>query len=152
MAALTRAEQGNCPASAPNSPRHRSYGKGWMDRKTSAHSSSHNGQTGLDQTTSACNPCAGSRIGTVPQGKGNTWGPIDGWGSVQIMKDPNLLQCFRCQGWGHMARDCATPAKTLNRDGGTKGMQPNPLPAAISNKFTSFPPCPQTKTDQNKGR
>ena len=28
MAALTRAEQGSHPASAPNSPRHRSHGRG----------------------------------------------------------------------------------------------------------------------------
>ena len=28
MAALTRAEQGSCPASAPNSPRHRACGRG----------------------------------------------------------------------------------------------------------------------------
>ena len=47
MAALTRAEQGNHPASAPNSPRHRSHGRGQMDRNTSTHPSSHNGQTGL---------------------------------------------------------------------------------------------------------
>ena len=25
-----------------------------------------------------------------------------------------------------MTRECATPAKMLNRDGGTEGMQPNP--------------------------
>ena len=43
MAALTRAEQGNCPASAPNSPRHRGHGRGWMDRNTPTHPSSHNG-------------------------------------------------------------------------------------------------------------
>ena len=28
MAALTRVEQGSCPASAPNSPRHRGHGRG----------------------------------------------------------------------------------------------------------------------------
>ena len=32
MATLTRAEQGNCPASAPNSPRHRGHGRGQTDR------------------------------------------------------------------------------------------------------------------------
>ena len=30
-------------------------------------------------------------------------------------------QCFRCQGWGHMAQECATPAMQLNREGGTQG-------------------------------
>ena len=52
MAALTRAEQGSCPASTPNSPRHRDHGRGWTDRTTSVHPNSHNGWTGLGQTTS----------------------------------------------------------------------------------------------------
>ena len=47
MAALNRAEQGTCPASAPNSPRHRGCGGGQMDRNTHVCPSSHNGQTGL---------------------------------------------------------------------------------------------------------
>ena len=50
MAALTRAEQDSCPASAPNSPRHRGHGRGWTDRNTPVCLSSHNGQTGLGQT------------------------------------------------------------------------------------------------------
>ena len=72
MATLTRAEQGNCPASAPNSLRHRGHGIGWTDRNTPTHPSSHNGQTGLDQTTSAHSSSAASWINTVPQGRGNT--------------------------------------------------------------------------------
>ena len=44
MAALTRAEQGSCPASAPSSPRHRGRGRGWIDRTTSVCPNSHNGQ------------------------------------------------------------------------------------------------------------
>ena len=47
MAALTRAEQGSCPASAPSSPWHRGHGRGWTDRTTSVCPNSHNGQTGL---------------------------------------------------------------------------------------------------------
>ena len=43
MVTLTRAEQGNHPASAPNSPRHRGCGRGQMDRNTPTHPSSHNG-------------------------------------------------------------------------------------------------------------
>ena len=121
MAALTRAEQGNYPASAPNSPRHRGCGRGWTDRNTPTHPSSHNGQTGLGQTTSTHSSSTGIRIGTVPQGKGNTQGPSDGQGSVQNMKDPNLLQCFRYQAWGYMAKECTTPAKMLNRDRGNWG-------------------------------
>ena len=30
-------------------------------------------------------------------------------------------QCFRCQGWGHMAQECATLATQLNKEGGTQG-------------------------------
>ena len=50
-------------------------------------------------------------------------------------KDPSYLQCFRCQGWGHMAWECPTPAKTLNQSGGSEGMWPNPppVPATTAN-------------------
>ena len=51
MAALTRAEQSTRSASAPSSPRHRGCGRGQMDRNTSVHPNSHNGQTGLGQTS-----------------------------------------------------------------------------------------------------
>ena len=88
MAALTTAEQGNCPMTAPNSPQAQGHGRGWMDRNTPIHPNSHNGQTGLGSDPSACSSSAGSRTGTVPQGKGNTQGPNDGQGSVQNMKDP----------------------------------------------------------------
>ena len=42
MPAPTRAEQGNSPASAPNSPRQRGCGSGQMDRSTPGHPTSHN--------------------------------------------------------------------------------------------------------------
>ena len=51
MATLTRAEQGSCPASAPSSPRHRDCGRGQTDRNTSVCPNSHNGRTGLGQTS-----------------------------------------------------------------------------------------------------
>ena len=41
MAALTRAGQGNSPTSAPNSPRQRGHGRGWVNRSTPAHPCSH---------------------------------------------------------------------------------------------------------------
>ena len=56
---------------------------------------------------------------------------------AQNTKDPNSLQCFRCQGWGHMARECTTLAKMLNRNGGPEGMWSNPPPAAV-NKLATF--------------
>ena len=51
MAALTRAEQSSHSASAPSSPQHWGRGRGRTDRNTSVHPNSHNGQTGLGQTS-----------------------------------------------------------------------------------------------------
>ena len=44
MAALTRAEWGNCPVSTPNIHRQRDGGRGQTDRNTPGHPSSKNGQ------------------------------------------------------------------------------------------------------------
>ena len=71
MAALTRAEQGSHPASAPSSPRHRGHGRGWTDRNTPIWPSSHNGQTGLGQTTSTCSFSITNRAGVKSPCKGN---------------------------------------------------------------------------------
>ena len=49
-----------------------------------------------------------------------------------------------------MAGECATPAKTLNKEGGPRGMQSNPPPTTCS-KFTTFPLWPWTKTNPSKG-
>ena len=138
MAALTRAEQGSCPASAPNSPRYKGHRRGQTDRNTPTHPSSHNGWTGLGQTTSACSSSTASWVDTVPQGRGSTQTPNGTQNGAQNTRDPNSLQCFRCQGSGHMARECATLAKMLNKNGGPKGMWSNPPPAAV-NKLTTFP-------------
>ena len=121
MGTLSRAEQGNCPASAPNSPRHRGCGRGQMDRNTPTCPSFPNGLTELGQTTSAHSSSTASWINTVPQQRGNTQTSNGIQNSDQNTRDPNAVQCFRCQGWGHMARECATPAKPLNKDGVTQG-------------------------------
>ena len=71
MAALTRAEQSSCPASALNSPRHRGHGRGQTDRNTPVHPSSHNGWTGLGQTTSVCSSSITNREGIESPCKGN---------------------------------------------------------------------------------
>ena len=71
MAALTRAEQGSHPASAPNSPRHRGHGRGGTDRNTPVCPSSHNGQTGMGQTTSICSSSITNRRGIESPHKGN---------------------------------------------------------------------------------
>ena len=141
MTTLNRAEQGTHPVTAPNSPRHRGHGRGWMDRNTPVCPSSHNGQTGLGQNTAACSSSAASRVATASHCRGSTQAPTDAQGNAQNMKNSSALQCFRCQGWGHMTRESATPAKPLNKDGGTKGMWSNP-PHHTVNKLTTFPPRP----------
>ena len=122
MAILTRAEQGTHPATTPNSPRHRVHGRGRIDRNSPAHPSSHNGWTGLGQSTSTCSSSAAGRVATAYQSRGSTQALTGAQGNAQNANDPNALQCFRCQGWGYMARECATLAKPLNKDGRTKGM------------------------------
>ena len=94
MVTLTRAEQGHHPTSAPNSPRHRGHWRGWLDRNTPTHPSSHNGCTGLGQTISAHSSSAASWVGTTSKGRGNTQEPNGGQSSAQNTKDTNLLQCF----------------------------------------------------------
>ena len=121
MATLTRAEQGSHPASAPNSPRHRGHRKGWTERNTSVHPNSHNGRTGLGQTTSTCISSVTNRAGVESPHKGNQNVQNGVQGGTQGAQGSNSPQCFRCQGWGHMARECATPAAPLNREGGTQG-------------------------------
>ena len=121
MAALTRAEQHNCPASAPNSPRHWGHGRGQTDRHTPVCPSSYNGRTGLGQTTSAHSSSLTSRGGAESPHRGNSHVQNGVQGGTQSSWGPKALQCFRCQGWGHMARECATPAISLNQEEGTQG-------------------------------
>ena len=71
MATLTRAEQGSHPASAPCSPRHRGCGIGWTDRNTSVCQNSHNGWTGLGQTTSTHSSSVTNKAGVKSPCKGN---------------------------------------------------------------------------------
>ena len=115
MATLTRAEQNSHSASAPSSQRHRGRGRGWMDRNTSVCPNSHNGWTGLGQTSTRSSSVVNKTSAESPH-KGNqnmqTRVQDSTWGAQQ---------CFRCQGWGHMARECATPVMQLNREGGTQG-------------------------------
>ena len=138
MAALTRAEQDSCPASAPNSPRHRGHGRGQTDRNTPVHPSSHNGQTGLGQPTSIHSSLITNRECVESSHKGNMRVQNGVQGGAQNNRDSNSLQCFRCQGWGHMARECATLAKVLNRDRGTQGNAVKPPPTTNS-KLKTFP-------------
>ena len=141
MAAINRAEQGTCPASAPNSPRNRGCGRGRMDRNTPVCPSSHNGWTGLGQNTFAHSFSIAGRVTTASQGRGSTQASTGTQGNAQNTKDPNTMQCFRWQGWGYMARECATLAEPLNRNGETKGMWSN-CPQKAPSKFATFSPGP----------
>ena len=119
MAALTRAEQSTHSASAPSSPRHRGCGRGQTDRHTPVHPNSHNGWTGLGQTSAHSSSVVNKSSAKSPhKGNQNTQTSIQS--SMQGGQGSSSLQCYRCQGWGHMARECTTPAMQLNREGGTQ--------------------------------
>ena len=138
MATLTRAEQGSHPASAPSSPRHRGCGRGQTDRNCSVCPNSHNGRTGPGQTTSTCSSSVTNISGVESPHKGNQHVQNGVQGGTQGAQGSNSLQCFRCQGWTHMARECATPAAPLNREGETQGNAVK-HPPTISSKFQTFP-------------
>ena len=126
ITALTRAEQSTHSASAPSSPRHRGCGRGRADRQTPVHPNSHNGQIGLGQTSACSSSIVKSSAESPCKGNQNTETNIQS--STQGARGSSSLQCYRCQGWGHMARECATPAAPLNREGGTWGNVVKPPP------------------------
>ena len=97
MATLTREEQSSHSASAPSSPRHRGWMRGWTDRNTSVHPNSHNGWTGLGQT-STCSSSMVNKTSAKSPCRRNQNMQTSVQGSTQ-----SAWQCFRCQGWGHMA-------------------------------------------------
>ena len=119
MAALTRAEQSTCSVSAPSSPRHRGCGRGRMDRQTSVRPNSHNGQTSPGQMSARSSSVVKSSAESPCKGNQNV--QTGGQGNPQGARGSSSLQCYRCQGWSHMARECATPVAPLNREGGTQG-------------------------------
>ena len=128
MAALTKVGQGSSPASTPTSPRERGCGRRCADRSTPSCPSSHNGWTSLEQTAPDHSTPTGQGTGaTISRNQGQSSQGINArHEGTTNRRDPNSLQCFRCQGWSHMARECPTPATALNQSGGNKGMWPNP--------------------------
>ena len=84
-----------------------------------------------------------------PHHKGNQHVQNGVQGGTQGAQGSNSLQCFRCQGWDHMAREGATLAAPLNREGGPKGMQLNPLQqSAVSSKHSLCDPEPKLTQDK----
>ena len=84
-------ELGNQIASAPSSPRHRGHGRGWTDRNTPVHPSSHNGQTGLGQNTFACSSSTANRVATVSQSRGSTQASTGAQGNAPNTKVSSTL-------------------------------------------------------------
>ena len=119
MAALTRAEQNTCSASAPSSPRHRGHGRGRTDRQTPVRPNSHNGRTNLGQTSAHSSSVV--KTSAKSPRRGNQNAQTNAQGNTQGARGSSSLQCYRCQGWGHMAGECTTPVAPLNREGGTQG-------------------------------
>ena len=116
MAALTKAVQGNNLSSVPSSPWERGHWRGCNGSSTPSHPNSHNGRSSPGQTTPAC--CLPIGYGTGGTGNGSNGQGNQGTSirmeSTANRHDPNSPQSFRCQGWGHMARECPTPVSALN--------------------------------------
>ena len=130
MAALTRAEQNTYSASAPCSPRHRGHGRGRTDRQTPVCPNSHNGWTNLGQTSAHSSSVV--KTSAESPHRGNQNAQTNAQGNTQGARGSSSLQCYRCQGWGHMARECATPVAPLNKEGGTQGNAVKPPPIACN--------------------
>ena len=97
MATLTRAEQSSCSASAPSSPRHRGHGRGQTDRNTSVCPNSHNGRTGLGQTSTHSSSVVNKTSAKSHIRKIKICRPV----YRVVHRVPG--NASGCQGWGHMA-------------------------------------------------
>ena len=120
MAALTKVRMGSNPACAPSSPREGGHGRGCADRSTPGSPSSHNAWTSLGQTALDCSTSTGHETGaTISRNQGqSSQGTNARHEGTTNRSDQNSLQCFKCQGWGHMTRECPTPAMALNQSRG----------------------------------
>ena len=148
MAALTRAEQSTHSASTPSIPRHRGRGRGGTDRHTPVCPNSHNGQTGLGQT-STCSSSIVNKSSAKSPCKGNQNMQTSIQSGTQGAQGSSSLQYYRCQGWGHMARECTTPVMQLKGKGGPRGMQSNPLQScAVKSKHSLYNTKPKPTQDK----
>ena len=149
MVVPTKAGQGNDPSSAPSSPRERGCGRACNGSNIPNCSNSHNGRSGPGQITPAHSLHTGH--GTGDNGTGDNGQSNPGTSTKREAttnwQDPNSFQCFRCQGQGHMARECPTPVIALNQPWGNQGnaAHPPPMTATPANsRPCAFPPWPQT--------
>ena len=101
-------------------PEREAMRRGWTNRGTSSCTSSHNCQTGLGQTVPDHSTPTGFGTGTTisrNQGQGSQ-GTNTRCECTVNRRDNNSLQCFRCQGWGHMAQEWPIPDAAINQSGG----------------------------------
>ena len=119
MAALTEAGQGSNLSSTPGNPQERGCGRAEMV-VTPQSPNSHYGRSGPGQATPAHSLPTG--CGTWGNGKRSNDQNNQGTGrrreGTANRLDPNSLQCFRCQEWSQMVRECPTPASALNQPRG----------------------------------
>ena len=149
MAALTRAEQGSCPASAPNSPKHRSPGRGQTDKNMPVHPSSHNGWTGLGQTTSVHSSSITNRGGVESPHKGN-WQVQNGvQGGTQSNQGSNSA-VFQVPGLGPHDQGVHDSSHTIKQGrGNLRECGQTPLQqSTISSKHSLCDPKPKLTQDK----
>ena len=129
MAGLTKAGQGSNPSSMPSSPWERGHGRGHNGSNTPKCPNSHKGRSGPGQTIPACSLPTGHRAGDNGTGSNGQSNQVNGTRREGTANrwDPNSLQCCRCQGWGHMARECPTPVSASNQPRGNQGNVAHPL-------------------------
>ena len=114
MAALTQTGWGSSPTSAPDSPWECAHRHVYSRRGTPSCPDSHNGRGGPGQITlahSLLTECGVEGTGSQGGEQGNFRPSVRG--RVQLVTETHSLQCYRCQGWGHMAREWPTPASAL---------------------------------------
>ena len=92
-------------------------GEDRQTRNTSVGPNFHNGQTGLGQTSTHSSSVT-NRTGAKSPHRGNQNAQNSVQGGTQGAQSSSSPQCFRCQGWGHMARECATPAAPVKQGRG----------------------------------
>ena len=119
MASLTRVEQSTHSTSAPSSPRHRGHGRGRMDRQTPVHPNSHNGRTGLGQTSAHSSSVVKSSAKSPCKGNQNMQTNVQS--STQGARDSSSLQCYRCQGWGPYGKRMHNSCGTIKQGRGDLG-------------------------------
>ena len=149
MATLTRVEQSSCSASAPSSPRHRGYGRGWTDRNTSVHPNSHNGQTGLGQTSAHSSSIINRTIAKAPcKGNQKYADQCTGWytGCLKL-QFPAMLQVSGLGPHGQRVHNSCNTVKQGRGDPRECGQTPLQS-STINSKHSLFDPKPKLTQDK----